>query len=369
MIAVAALRTLGRRARTGPGGALLMQVIPHQRWARRGHRLVGQMGSSFSHLMRRAVGLAGWLFPRANAEDNHGIASSRASTATVDARPTESPITSASGLRVARLLSSVLALVMVAASIAGMGFRGLYREPSSVAAMLRGYDLVVLVVAVPLLVATLVPARRESPRLQLLWVSMLAYSAYNYAVYVFGTAFNAAFLLHVAAFSLSVYALALALAGLDIPGIARRFRISTPARLIAGVLTFLAAGLGGMWVFFSLRFAITGARPGESLLVLPLAGVHLGYVLDLALLVPAYAAAAVLLWRRAAWGYVLAGVLLPFTVVYQLNYVTALLFQSWAKVPGAVAFDRQEVPIIAATLAATVLLLRNLRDNNDEVGR
>jgi hypothetical protein len=34
---------------------------------------------------------------------------------------------------------------------------------------------------------------------------------------------------------------------------------------------------------------------------------HLGYVRDLSLLVPVYATAAVLLWRRAAWGYVLAG--------------------------------------------------------------
>ena len=104
---------------------------------------------------------------------------------------------------------------------------------------------------------------------------MLAYSAYNYAIYVFGTAFNAAFLLHAASFSLSIYALALALAGIDVRDIARRFRRRTPTRLIAAILGFLAAGLGGMWVFFSLRFAITGARPAESLLVLPLAGVHL----------------------------------------------------------------------------------------------
>ena len=146
----------------------------------------------------------------------------------------------------------------------------------------------------------------------------VAYSAYNYAIYVFGTAFNAAFLLHVAAFSLSIYALALALAGMDIRDIARRFRRRTPARLIAAILGFLAAGLGGMWVFFCCgspspvhaqrRVCWSSCSPGCTC----------GYVLDLALLVPAYAAAAVLLWRHAAWGYVLAGVLLPFTVAAQL---------------------------------------------------
>ena len=62
--------------------------------------------------------------------------------------------------------------------------------------------------------------------------------------------------------------------------------------------------------------------------MLPPSAVHLGYALDLALLVPAYTLAAVLLWKRAAWGYVLAGSLLPFTAAYQLNYVTALVFQA-----------------------------------------
>ena len=367
MIAADALRTLGRRARNGAGSALLMHAMPHQTLGTRANQLVERIKTSSSHLVRRAVVLLR-LFSQANAKGPpaSGIGFPQASTVSVSARPT---ITAGSGLRVARLLSTLLVAVMVAASIAGLRFGGLYREPPSVAAMLRGYDLVALVIAAPLLVGTLLPARRESPRAQLLWVSMLAYSAYNYAIYVFGTAFNAAFLLHVASFSLSIYALALALAGLDARDIARRFHRRTPARLIAAILGFLAAGLGGMWVFFSLRFAITGARPAESLLVLPLAGVHLGYVLDLALLVPAYAAAAVLLWRHAAWGHVLAGVLLPFTVVYQLNYLTALLFQSWADVPGAVAFDPQEVPIIAAALAATVLLFRNVPDTNEQVRR
>ena len=358
MIAVDALRTFGHRPRNGRGSAVLMQLVPGRTPGMQLAHLMERIKVGSRAVATRVVAVVARLSPRTAAArlPSHAVPVSRESTATTIPE---------SGLRVARLLSTILVVVMVAGSIAGLGFRGLYREPASVAAMLRGYDLVALVVAAPLLVATLVPSLRESPRAQLLWGSVLAYGAYNYAIYVFGTAFNAALLLHVAAFSLSVYALALALAGLDIPRIVRRFRSRTPTRLIAAVLAFLAAGLGGMWVFFSLRFAITGARPGESLLVLPLTGVHLGYVLDLALLVPAYAVAAVLLWRRAGWGYVLAGVLLPFTVVYQLNYLTALLFQSWAKVPGAVPFDPQEVPIIAAALAATVLLYRNLPHKGD----
>jgi hypothetical protein len=222
--------------------------------------------------------------------------------------------------------------------------------------MLRAYDLVTLVIAVPALAIALLPSLRGSPRVQLVWLSTLAYSVYNYAIYVFGSAFNDLFLVHVALFSLSVFALALALANLDVAAMARAFRTRTPVRVVSGLLLLLAVGLGAMWVFYALRFAFTGAFPEESLLVLPAASVHLGYVLDLALLVPGYALAAVLLWRRAAWGYVLATVMLVFGTVYQLSYMTALVFQANAKVPGATSFDPAE-PFIAGAFAVGAVLM------------
>jgi hypothetical protein len=53
-----------------------------------------------------------------------------------------------------------------------------------------------------------------------------------------------------------------------------------------------------MWSFFSLRFAATGRLPEG---IMPGSGVHLVYTLDLALVVPSLALAAVLLWRQTAW--------------------------------------------------------------------
>jgi hypothetical protein len=269
------------------------------------------------------------------------------------------------GLGWARLLSVIILVLMAAASVMGLLVDGLYQDPDSVTAMFRAYDLVTLVIAVPLLAVTLLPAFRLSARAQLLWVGMLAYSAYNYAYYVFGTAFNDLFLVHTALFSLSVSALALTLANLDIAGIARRFSRKTPVRSVSTILMLLAVGLGGMWVFYSLRFAVTGTAPEESLLVLPAANQHLGYVLDLAVLVPASALAAVLLWRRAAWGYVLGTALAVLSVVYQVNYMVALMFQADADVPGATAFDPQEPLIIAAFLVAAALLLGSVRGRSD----
>lgn len=275
----------------------------------------------------------------------------------------------APGLRWARLLSMIIVVLMAAASVMGLLVDGLYQDPDSVAAMFRGYDFVTLVVAVPVLAITLLPALRHSVRAQLLWVGMLAYGTYNYAYYVFGAAFNDLFLVHTALFSLSVFALALALANLDVAGVAGQFHRRTPVRTVSAILMFLAVGLAAMWVFFSLRFAVSGQAPEESLLVLPAANQHLGYVLDLALLVPASALAAVLLWRRTAWGYVLGTVVAVLSVIYQLNYMVALVVQANAGVPGATAFDPQEPPIVAAFLVATVLLLGSVRGGRAPAGR
>jgi hypothetical protein len=132
-------------------------------------------------------------------------------------------------------------------------------------------------------------------------------------------------------------------------------------RVISGVLGLLAVGLGGMWVYHSVRFTVTGDLPTGSVLVEPDTVVHLGFVLDLALLVPAYALAAVLLWRRSGWDWVTAAVVLICGTVQQLAYVVALPFQLAADVPGARAFDPGEPLIALVFLLATVALLTGLR--------
>lgn len=144
-------------------------------------------------------------------------------------------------------------------------------------------------VAVPVLVGALVRARRGSARAELLAACALAYAVYHYAIYVFGTAFNALFLAHVALLGLAAVALVLALRSLDVRDLAARLHPRTPVRRVSGLLAFLAVALGGMWTYYALRFAATGAAPAESKLVLPMSAVHLGYALDLLLLVPGYA--------------------------------------------------------------------------------
>jgi hypothetical protein len=271
--------------------------------------------------------------------------------------------------RLATRLSLATAALMAGASTAGLAADALYREPAGLREMFRGYDLVTLAVAVPALLLGVVLSRRGSPRGRLLWLGTLFFAVYNYAIYVFGSAFNDLFLLHVAILTAAAAALTLGLRATDVDALAGRFGRRTPARPVAGVLAFLAVALGGMWVFYSLRFAVTGDPPAESALVVPQAITHLGYALDLSVLIPAYTIAAALLWRRAAWGFVLAPVLLLGGALQQLAYMTALIFQARADVPGATAFDPAEPIVVAAYAVGAWLLLRRLPANREEPPR
>jgi hypothetical protein len=267
-----------------------------------------------------------------------------------------------------RLSVAATALMAVAAT-AGLWADGLYRESAGLREMFRGYDFVTLVVAVPTLAVSLALANRGSIRSRMVWLGSLGFAVYTYALYVFGSSFNDVFLVHVAILILASVALALGVRQADIPGLVSGFGWRAPTRFVAGILAFLSVGLGGMWIFYAVRFAVTGDPPVESELVVPLTITHLGYALDLSLLVPAYAATAVLLWRRAAWGLVVAPVLLIAGVLQQLTYMTALVFQVRADVPEANAFDAAEPFVLAAYVLGAWLLLRQFPKKGEEARR
>lgn len=243
------------------------------------------------------------------------------------------------------------------ASLAGLLLDGVYTGAASTAEMLRGYDLVTATVVAPALMVATWTARRGSVRADLAGASLLAYLVYTYAYYLFGTGFNDLFLLHAAVLAVGMVALTLHLAGQDVAALAERFPTPGRVRGAAIVLGVLAAALGAMWVYVALDTAITGDVPAGSRLVETDTVVHLGMALDLTILVPLYAAAAVLLWRRSAWGYALGSISLVAGVLHQASYMVAMPFQVAADVPGAVAYDPGEPVIVLLYLLGAALLL------------
>jgi hypothetical protein len=254
-----------------------------------------------------------------------------------------------------------LVMLVLAASVAGLLVDGVYTGPESTAATLRAFDLVHVVLVVPALVLATALARRGSALGQLALASLGAYVVYTYAYYLFGTGFNDLFLLHAAVFGAALWLLALTLAGLDAQSLAHQFGVKARVRVVAGILALLAVSLGGLWVYSALETAVTGGVPAGSQLVETDLVVHLGMALDLAVLVPLYAGAAVLLWRRMPWGYVLTFLALLPGILHQLTYLVAMPFQVAADVPGAVTTDPGEPIIVLLYLAAATLLLRGTR--------
>ena len=84
---------------------------------------------------------------------------------------------------------------------------------------------------------------------------------------------------------------------------------------------------------------------------------------------PLYAAAAVLLWRRAPWGFVLAGLAVLPGILHQVTYLVAMPFQVAFDVPGAVSTDPGEPVIVLVYAAAAVLLLLGTRHRTRGVDR
>jgi hypothetical protein len=266
-----------------------------------------------------------------------------------------------------RGLAAATAVLVAGASAAGLWVSGLYADGAAVEAMFRGYDLVSLVLIAPLLALTLPPAWRDHPSALLLRVSLLAFCVYNYAYYLFGGRLNAVLLAHIAIFTVSLYGLILSLASLDVDELAAQFRPRTPVRVVAGILLVMGGGLAALQLSGLAAFALTHAELAEpSQLVVTPTFTRLGAVLDLALLVPVYMLAAGWLWRRRAWGYVLAAITLLAGALHQVSYVAGMAFQLAADIPGA-AFDPLEPFIIALYLVGGVLLLAGLRPDKRAV--
>jgi hypothetical protein len=263
------------------------------------------------------------------------------------------------GLRTAYTLSAIIVLLTLAASAGGLLIPDLYQGNALLKAGWFGNDLVTLLVAVPTLVVSLVLSIRGSARARLVWLGMLDYTLYNFAYYLFGTAFNSFFLLYVTLFNLSMFALLFGLVNLDARAIGQRFRARTPVKAIAGYMAFVALGLTVVYGAQSLSFVTTGQAPE----IVANTGhlTNIVFALDLTLVVPWFVLAAIWLWQRKPWGYILAAVL----NVKGAAYMLALSAVTVSAVRAGASDDLAQLGlwgfIGAASLIVSVVLLANLR--------
>jgi hypothetical protein len=223
-------------------------------------------------------------------------------------------------LTLAYALTLVVAALVALVSAAGLalGSAGLYGvDPKAAAGIaasaagvlvpgFRAHDGFNLAVALPVLLATAGLARRGSLAGLLLWPGALFYVLYTYSLYLVGVPFGPLFLIYVLLVVLSAYTTIGLVASVDGEAVRSRLAGAVPARAVGGVLVTLALLTLGQDAAGAAVAALAGARAVD-----PVA--RQVWTVDLAVEVPAVLLGGVLLWRRAALGYVAgAGLLLQF---------------------------------------------------------
>jgi hypothetical protein len=256
-------------------------------------------------------------------------------------------------------LTVPIAVLLAVAAGGGLFVSGLYHDNDNLLAQALGQDLVSLVVVLPALMVSAWRARRGSTGAWLVWLGGIGYLVYSYVTYAFAIRYNALFLVYVALLGCSLYALIGGLAATDQAGIQAHFTPSTPVR---GVSLYLAVVV----VLFYLKWL---SEIGPALLTgtVPQSVIDTGtptnvvYVVDMAWLLPALAIAAVMLWRKQALGYTLAGALLTLLLLLVLAILSMALFQvrqgQSEAVAGLVLFGA----LSAATLGMLAWYLRGLK--------
>jgi hypothetical protein len=267
---------------------------------------------------------------------------------------------SSSGLRIAYILSAVLAGVLILQTIGGLFIDGLYRDNIWVVSIFRGTDWVTLLLVVPVLIGSLILAVRDSIRARLVLMGSIYYVFYNNMYYLF-SAFNSFFLVYVALFVLSAGALIAALISVKANQIIWPER-SAPRKTISVTMFICGAILAVMWVGQSLLFIANGKLPQ---LIIDSGGItHMVAALDLTLIVPPLIVGAAWLWKSRPWGYVIATTFFIQCAIITLDLIITPAFQTAAGTKDAWTMVPLWALMGAAFLISSVYMLKSIRVKN-----
>ena len=226
----------------------------------------------------------------------------------------------------------------------------------------RVADAVTLALGLPLLVVSLLLYRRGSLKGGLMLTGPLAYLLYNYGSLAFGAAYNILFLVYLAIFSASLFALVIALRAIDADTLVAHPSPRLPLRAIGIYLIVSGMALCVLWIGLSIIPALLQNQAPPELAHYTTV---ITFVVDLAIIAPALIVAGILLLRRAPLGYLLASTLLVFTDALGISLIAMGLTQRQAGLMSIGQFIGFVVSFAILTLFAlwlTVVLFRNVSE-------
>jgi hypothetical protein len=241
--------------------------------------------------------------------------------------------------------------------------QGLYHYDTPLIAV--GYrmgDAITLALGIPLLIISIVMYRRGSLKGGLLLAGVLAYFLYTYGSLAIGAAYNNFFLVYVILLSASFFALVSLLMSFDVSALPMRFSERLPRRGVSIYLIVSGIILCLVWLLLSIVPALLqGKAPPETAHYTT----FITGAVDLGIIAPALIVAGVLLFQRMPLGYLLAPVLLVFTVVLGTGLTAAGIAQLLANLVSIGQFIGFTAGFSMLTLFAlwfTVVVFRDLSD-------
>jgi hypothetical protein len=240
--------------------------------------------------------------------------------------------------------------------------QGIYRSDASFRApIFRGTDAVTLFVCVPALLIALAWYRRGSLRGGLLLTSLLAYFLYNSASLAFGAAYNTIFLLYIASFSLSFFALVVAFLCIDLNTLETRTSPRLP-RIWIAVFLFIAGSSVLVWLMDILvALASNGVPP-----VLGPYTTEVTYIIDLGIILPTAYLAGILVLRRSPWGTLLASILITVNISIGLVVASQSIMQAldgiFLTAGGYAAYVAPFVILSLIAIGLIIAIQRNISD-------
>ena len=201
------------------------------------------------------------------------------------------------GQRILFYLTAVIALLVIVAAGFGIGDVAIY-TPMTPDRMLPGavsQDIISLAAALGL-VACLVLARRGWAPAWPIWLGLMAYMFYAYALYAFEGVYNAFYLIYVAILGGSVYAMIVFFRFADLSRLVYATDMHPPRRVLAALFMVLVVLFAGLWLSILVPAMAQRQAPDGGTI----------FVLDLAFVLPLLVIESVLLWRGTKLGDVLA---------------------------------------------------------------
>jgi hypothetical protein len=237
--------------------------------------------------------------------------------------------------------------------------KGIYRNDSvSLAAQGIAQDVVTLVLGIPMLLISLVLARKNLLKGRLLLLGTVSYFLYAYISYSFLSMYNSLFLVYVMLMSLSLFTFILCIMSIDVEALKSSFSTKLPVKFIGGFQIFIAFILLMLWLGKIVPSLISDTTPIglEHYTTLVIQAMDLGIIVPVALL------SAILLMKRRPFGYLLSSIVM----IKGLTMLTAITAMIIGQVLAGVEVGIVEMTIFPIVnliaIYCLVIVLRNVEE-------